>query len=75
MSELDGLALQEELALREYSPPIIFLTGHGDIPTSVRAIQKGAMGFLEKPVDEQILLTAITKALAKDRELRQDFED
>jgi FixJ family two-component response regulator len=63
MPELDGLELQEYL-LRQGNPiPIIFLTGHGDIPMSVRAIKAGATDFLTKPVDGTALLKAVHAAL------------
>jgi len=63
MPELDGLELQKYLS-REGNPiPVIFLTGHGDIPMSVRAIKAGATDFLAKPVDEAALLQAVRAAL------------
>lgn len=65
MPKLDGLELQQVL-LREGSPiPIIFLTGHGDIPMSVRAIKAGAIDFLTKPVDDSTLLKAVGIALSE----------
>jgi FixJ family two-component response regulator len=63
-----GLELQRELAGFERPLPIIFLTGHGDIPVTVRAMKAGASEFLTKPVREQELLEAIRKALDRDRE-------
>ena len=63
---VDGLELQEKLAAAGWNPPIIFLTGHGDIPTSVRAMKAGAVDFLTKPVDSQELLTAVDEALRVD---------
>jgi FixJ family two-component response regulator len=63
-----GLELQRELAGFERPLPIIFLTGHGDIPVTVRAMKAGASEFLTKPVREQELLEAIGKALDRDRE-------
>jgi FixJ family two-component response regulator len=65
MPDFDGLQLQDELARLSHSWPIIFLTGHGDIPTSVRAIKAGAEDFLSKPVSRQILLEAIGRALGR----------
>jgi FixJ family two-component response regulator len=65
MPTLGGLQLQQELARLSRSWPIIFVTGHGDIPTSVRAIKAGAEDFLAKPVSRQILLEAIERALAR----------
>jgi FixJ family two-component response regulator len=66
-----GLELQKELAAGD-SPPIIFITGHGDIPSSVRAMKAGAIEFLPKPFGEQELLQAIDAAIALDRKARQD---
>jgi len=70
MPSLDGLALQQALADRGSTMPIVFLTGHGDIPTSVRAMKRGAVDFLTKPVDEAALLAAIDRAMEADRMLR-----
>ena len=53
-------------------PPIVFLTGHGDIPSSVRAIKHGAVDFLTKPFTERDLLDAIQSAVERDRQARQD---
>lgn len=64
MPGLSGLEVQEKLIQLNHAMPIIFLTGHGDIPMSVHAMKKGASDFLTKPVDEQVLLAAIHKALA-----------
>jgi FixJ family two-component response regulator len=65
MPSLDGLQLQTELAKLSHSWPIIFMTGHGDIPTSVRAIKAGAEDFLSKPVSKETLLEAIQRALVR----------
>jgi FixJ family two-component response regulator len=65
-----GLDLQAGLAGRDDVPPIIFLTGHGDIPMSVRAMKSGAVDFLTKPVQRDALLTAVRNALARDAEGR-----
>ena len=65
-----GLALQEALATRSEQLPIIFLSGHGDIRATVRAMQAGAIDFLTKPVQRKDLLEAIQKALARDAENR-----
>ncbi len=67
-----GLDLQAELAGRDAPPPIIFLTGHGDIPMSVRAIKAGAVEFLVKPFRDQDLLDAIQIAIDRDREQRNN---
>ena len=66
----NGLELQRELATGA-APPIVFVTGHGDIPSSVRAIKGGAVEFLSKPFGEHELLGAIDAAIALDREARQ----
>jgi FixJ family two-component response regulator len=63
MPALSGLQLQEELVKLSRDWPIIFMTGHGDIPTSVRAIKAGAEDFLAKPVSKETLLEAIQRAL------------
>jgi FixJ family two-component response regulator len=67
MPGLDGLAVQRELATRGSAMPIVFLTGHGDIPMSVKAMKNGATDFLTKPVDDEHLLRAIRQALEADR--------
>lgn len=64
---LNGLELQQRLAADQAELPIIFITGHGDVPTSVRAMKAGAIEFLMKPVDDETLLTAIAGAIAKSR--------
>jgi RNA polymerase sigma factor (sigma-70 family) len=66
-----GLDFQRELAARNYHMPIIFITGHGDIPMSVRAMKAGAVEFLTKPFRDQDLLDAVRIALEKDRERRE----
>jgi FixJ family two-component response regulator len=67
---LSGLDLQRELAAHAVKLPIIFITGHGDIPMSVRAMKAGAVEFLTKPFRDQDLLDAIQQALARDRDSR-----
>ena len=69
---LSGLDLQRELAAADASLPIIFLTGHGDIPMSVRAMKAGAVEFLTKPFREQDLLDAIRHAIDRDRTVRAE---
>jgi FixJ family two-component response regulator len=69
---LSGLDLQRELAGTDTALPIIFLTGHGDIPMSVRAMKAGAVEFLTKPFREQDLLDAIRQAIERDRVSRQE---
>lgn len=68
MPGMNGLDLQQELQRREIVLPIIFITGHGDIPMSVRAMKQGALEFLTKPFRDQDLLDAIDQALRKARE-------
>ena len=67
MPGLSGMDLQAELSKEEYSMPIVFITGHGDIPMSVDAMRKGAIHFLTKPFDDNDLLKAIREAIDKDR--------
>src|SRR5438067_13619149 len=64
LPDLSGLELQEELANSDIHVPIIFITGHGDIATSVRAMKSGALEFLTKPLDADELLAAIRQAIA-----------
>lgn len=71
MPGMSGLQLQQFLTKQKYSLPIIFITGHGDIPMAVRAMQAGAMFFLEKPFEDQILLDYVNEALALDKENQQ----
>jgi FixJ family two-component response regulator len=68
---LDGITLQRRLAERGSSRPIVFLTGHGDIAMSVRAIKAGAVDFLTKPVAGEVLVAAVRDALALDVQARQ----
>ncbi len=70
MPGFTGLELQQWLARAQDPLPIIFITGYGDVPTSVRAMKAGAVDFLTKPVDEQALLTAIENALRQGQEIR-----
>lgn len=65
MPGLDGLSLQDELARRGWEVPIIFITGHGDVPDAVRAMKAGAVDFLKKPFAGFALLDAITAALSR----------
>jgi FixJ family two-component response regulator len=68
---LSGLELQRQLGQSEQPIPIIFITGHGDIPMSVRAMKEGAVEFLPKPFRDQDLLDSIQQALAADRAARE----
>jgi FixJ family two-component response regulator len=68
LPDQNGLALQRELASADNQIPIIFITGHGDIPMTVRAMKAGAVEFLTKPFENQELLDAIREAINKDAE-------
>ena len=68
---MSGLAFQQELVRAGVALPVIFLTGHADVPMTVRAMKAGAAEFLTKPVDEQVLLDAIHAAIEKDRAKRR----
>ena len=68
---LSGLDLQKQMADSGLEIPIVFLTGHGDIPASVKAMKAGAVEFLTKPFDEEELLRAIQEAIERDRRTRQ----
>ena len=72
MPGLGGLELQQELIERENTLPIIFITGHGDVPMAVEAMQKGAVDFIQKPFRDQDLLDRITEALKTDKERREE---
>lgn len=71
MSGMTGLDLKEELQRRQINLPIIFLTGHGDVPMAVHCMHGGAVDFLEKPFREQILLDRIREALQRDAVRRE----
>ncbi len=75
MPGLSGLDLQRDLAEANIHIPIIFITGHGDIPMSVRAMKAGAVEFLTKPFRDQDLLDAIQQALERDRRARSQQAD
>jgi len=70
MPGMSGLELQEQLNLRGAIIPVIFMTGHGDVPMAVEAMQHGAFDFLQKPFRDQDLLDRIQKAIARDSKLR-----
>jgi FixJ family two-component response regulator len=69
---VSGLEFQDDLAKADIHIPIIFMTGHGDIPMSVKAMKAGAVDFLTKPFRDQDMLDAVTKALERDRKRRED---
>lgn len=70
-----GLEVQEILNRSDRTWPIIFITGHSDVPTSVRAMKAGALDFLTKPVDETELLGAVEQGIARDAALRREQEE
>ena len=74
MPGLDGLALQQQLSAEGRSEHIVFITGHGDIPTGVRAMKNGAVDFLPKPFSDFALLEAVAQALARSATARQASE-
>lgn len=69
---VSGLDFQAELAKADIRIPIVFMTGHGDIPMSVKAMKAGAVDFLTKPFRDQDMLDAVTRALERDRKRRED---
>ena len=73
MPSMSGLELQQQLNLRGAVIPVIFITGHGDIPMAVEAMQQGAFDFLQKPFRDQDLIDRIQRALAKDQSARAEL--
>lgn len=71
MPAMTGLELQRELGLRRIFLPVIFLTGHADVPTAVDAMKNGAFDFLQKPFGQDALLERVTRALAADHQARE----
>ena len=72
MPELSGLELQDRLAEKGVSLPIVFLTGYGTVPESVKALKAGAVDFLQKPFEDGELLDAVSRGIKKHRRLRQE---
>ena len=72
MPEVSGFDLFEQLKSSHRELPVIFITGHGDIPMAVRAVKAGAADFLAKPFDEQALITAVEQAIAQSTERLRD---
>ena len=70
MPNMTGLELQEELARRDFAIPIIFISGHADVPDSSKAFRAGAVDYMEKPFDSEVLLTRMQEAIKKDLETR-----
>jgi len=75
MPGMSGLELQEELNRRGAVIPVIFITGHGDIPMAVEAMRHGAFDFLQKPFRDQDLIDRVQKALVRDGETRQSLKE
>jgi len=71
MPGMDGMELQEKLVKADYVMPIIFISGHGDVLMTARAMKKGAVDFLTKPVDMEILVKTVKESLSTDRENRK----
>lgn len=71
MPGMSGLELQEQLAEQHYAIPVIFITGHGDVPMAVQAVKHGAVDFLEKPFNDKALLQIIQRCLEQDRQNRE----
>ncbi len=72
MPGIDGLAVQEALSARGSDLPVIFLTGRADVPVAVRAMKRGASDFLTKPVDDEALLSAVRRALDRNRQASRE---
>lgn len=70
MPSMTGLELQEELARRDFAIPIIFISGHADVPDSSKAFRAGAIDYMEKPFDSDTLLTRMQEAIQKDLDTR-----
>lgn len=70
MPGLDGLQMQAELKVRKVELPLMFITGHGDVPVAVTAMKAGAVDFIEKPFEEATLLAAVDRAIRLSREAR-----
>jgi RNA polymerase sigma factor (sigma-70 family) len=75
MPGISGLELQEKLISAKTALPVIFITGHGTVPMSVRAMKAGAVDFLQKPFEEQDLLDAIHRAIARQKEKKSKQEE
>ena len=70
MPDMDGLQLQEELTKRQIGLPVIVVTGHGDVSLAVRAMKAGAVDFIEKPFDGELMLESVRRAIALSKETR-----
>jgi two-component system response regulator FixJ len=74
MPDMDGLELQEELSRRQVGLPVIIVTGHGDVPLAVRAMKAGAIDFIEKPFDGELMLDSVRRAIAYSKQSRGQAE-
>ncbi|ABS63655.1 response regulator receiver protein [Parvibaculum lavamentivorans DS-1] len=72
MPDMDGLELQEEMVRRQIALPVIVMTGHADVPLAVRAMKAGAVDFIEKPFNDELLLDSVARALEAGRQQRDD---
>lgn len=70
MPDMDGLELQEEIIRRAWGLPVIIITGHGDVPLAVRAMKAGAVDFIEKPFDDDVLRASIERGIAQSKRTR-----
>jgi two-component system, LuxR family, response regulator FixJ len=70
MPDMDGLELQEEIIRRALGLPVIIITGHGDVPLAVRAMKAGAVDFIEKPFDDELLRASIARGIEQSRRAR-----
>jgi len=70
MPDMDGLELQEEIIRRGLGLPVVIITGHGDVPLAVRAMRAGAVDFIEKPFDDEMLCAGIDRGIAQSRRTR-----
>ncbi len=75
MPRMTGLELQQELNRRGWSVPVVFITGHGDVPMAVEAMREGAIDFLQKPFNDEEIIQRVLKALEHDSRLRQQYGD
>jgi FixJ family two-component response regulator len=75
MAGMSGMELQDKLIERKAPLPIIFITGHGDVPMAVQSMKKGALDFIQKPFDEQQLRAMVVKMLDAAREKHAEFQD
>ncbi len=75
MPGISGLELQKILNEKKYTIPIILITGHGDVPMAVRALKNGAIDFIEKPFNDQVLLERVNQCLEKDQSDRIEHQD